>query len=217
MKKVRIKNIAKGTLYGSFWLFIGIAIYVLIYGLVIALINNLTFATGIMAIATLVLAFFTYWNIRNSNEQTKRNRKEHLLSELSEWAIDVASSFEPVDTPDLSDDKNAAKSWPFLADQRKKLNSLQLLGIRGLAMCMIAGTINSGLKVTAEHASQKLEKQQSCLWEFKRWEDTRPKNKGVDTEFLRQMAETVSQNNSDLYGSAIEVIRDATDLRSATG
>ncbi len=156
-------------------------------------------------------------SILQTQNLQKRERRERLLNEIIEWAVDVASSFEPTDTPDLSDDKDAAKSWPFLANQREKLNSLQLLGARSLAMGIIAEKINPKRKVVVGNASKKLENQQGFLWEFKRWEDTRSKKEGVATEFLRQMAVKVAQNNNELYGSALEVIRDATDLRGEVG
>ena len=84
-------------------------------------------------------------------------------------------------------------------------------------MCIIAEKIGLRLKVVVENASKKLENQQGMLWEFKRWGDTRQKTEKVDTEFLKEIAEKVSQNNSELYTSALEVIRDVTDLRSESG
>jgi len=42
-----------------------------------------------MATATIVLAGLTYWNIHSRNAQEKRDRKERLLNEIIEWAIDV--------------------------------------------------------------------------------------------------------------------------------
>ena len=93
--------------------------------------------------------------IRQTRNIQKAEKRDRLLNEIIEWAIDVASIFEPTDTPDLSDDKNAADSWPFLASQRKKLNSLQLLGARSLAMCIIAENINTELKAVVENASKK--------------------------------------------------------------
>ncbi len=52
-------------------------------------IADLTFATGIMATATIVLAGLTYWNIHSRNAQEKRDRKERLLNEIIEWAINI--------------------------------------------------------------------------------------------------------------------------------
>ena len=51
--------------------------------------QDIVFATGIMAIGTLVLAFFTYWNIRSRNEQERRDRKESVLNEVRDWIFSI--------------------------------------------------------------------------------------------------------------------------------
>jgi len=48
------------------------------------------FGTLALALVTGVLAFFTWWSIRNSNEKEERDRKERLLNEIIEWAEDLA-------------------------------------------------------------------------------------------------------------------------------
>lgn len=44
---------------------------------------------GISAISTMILAIAAFWTIRNSREQEKRDRKERLLNDIIEWAVDV--------------------------------------------------------------------------------------------------------------------------------
>ncbi len=161
---------------------------------------------------TLFLGIMAWRTILQTRSIQKAEKRERLLNEIINWATDVARYGIESDSPDLSDDKDAAKSWPFLANQEKTLNSSQLLGARALSMCIIAEKINPKLKLDVENTSKELENQQGCLWEYKQWGDTRPKNEGVDTEFLRQLAERVAQNNYELYNSTLEVIRDATDL-----
>ena len=117
--------------------------------------NVIPVATMVAAWTTLLVAYAAFRTIRSNREKESRDRKERLLNEIIEWAEDVASSFEPAEIPDLSDDKNATKSWPFLTNQRKKLNSLSLLGARGLATCIIAEKVN--LKLVVENVSEKLE------------------------------------------------------------
>jgi hypothetical protein len=53
------------------------------------LISNVAFGTGILAIATITLALFTYWNIHSHNAQEKRDRKERWLNEIIEWSVDI--------------------------------------------------------------------------------------------------------------------------------
>ena len=47
-------------------------------------------ASEIVAFGTLTLALVTALHIANSNEQEKRRRKEGLLKEIIEWAIDIS-------------------------------------------------------------------------------------------------------------------------------
>lgn len=101
MKRNKIKAFFKHL---SFGLLVGIVIGILgtlllwyVRGFLETLISNLAFATGIMAIGTLILAFFTYLNIRNSNAQEKRDRKESILNEIKDWIFDIKDiTLEPV-------------------------------------------------------------------------------------------------------------------------
>jgi hypothetical protein len=100
MGKDKIKVFSKGFLKSLLAVFvIGIVIGALITTLVVytqtfidKLISNVAFGTGVLAIATIVLAIFTYWNIHSHNAQEKREQKERLLNEIIKWAEDTANS-----------------------------------------------------------------------------------------------------------------------------
>lgn len=47
--------------------------------------SSTAFGTGIMALATVALAFFTYWSIRSANEKEDRDRKERYFNEIIDW------------------------------------------------------------------------------------------------------------------------------------
>jgi len=93
MRKDKIKAFLKewssAILIGSFAGFIGVLLAKLIFDFVDKVINDLAFGTGILAIATIILAFFTYWNIRSRKIQEERNRKEQRLKEVIDWASDI--------------------------------------------------------------------------------------------------------------------------------
>lgn len=93
VKKVNIKNLFKVTSLCLFWLFVGIliGIFVLSYvqGWFNQLINDLSFATGMMAIGTFFLAFITYWSIHSRNAQEQRDRKERYLNEILGWLREI--------------------------------------------------------------------------------------------------------------------------------
>lgn len=78
-------NIVVGAIAG---VIVGLAtVYVVLF--VIKVLTNLVFATGIMALGTLTLALFTYWNIRGRSVQEKRDREERWLKEIKDWATNV--------------------------------------------------------------------------------------------------------------------------------
>jgi len=56
----------------------------------IFLINNREIAVALTPWATLVLAIAAFWAIWQNYRFRKRDRKERLLSEIIEWAIDIA-------------------------------------------------------------------------------------------------------------------------------
>ncbi len=60
------------------------------------LINDLSFATGMMAIGTFFLAFITYWNIHSRNAQEQRDRKERYLNEILEWLMGIEDVIFPI-------------------------------------------------------------------------------------------------------------------------
>jgi hypothetical protein len=119
--------------------------------------KSATLFTAITALATLLLAYVAVRTIENSNEQEKQRRRGDLLTRIIEWAIDDATSgIEPV-TPVLSEDKEAAKAWPFLDSQEKKLKTFQLLRARSAYISSIAHAVDGGLKSAVDDSTEKLQ------------------------------------------------------------
>ena len=58
---------------------------ILIVNFAMQAISDATFATGILALATVALAGFTYWSIRNANDKEDRDRKERYFNEIIGW------------------------------------------------------------------------------------------------------------------------------------
>ncbi|HEY41430.1 MAG TPA: hypothetical protein G4O18_06185 [Dehalococcoidia bacterium] len=46
---------------------------------------------ALVTFATLMLAFAAFWTIKNSNEHEKHQRKERLLMQIIDWAVEVDS------------------------------------------------------------------------------------------------------------------------------
>ncbi len=58
-------------------------------------------STGAMVFATLLLAYVTYRIIKSDRQRESRDRKERLLNEIIEWAIDVSQCEFMADVSDL--------------------------------------------------------------------------------------------------------------------
>lgn len=172
-------------------------------------------AIPLSAGATFLLAIAAFLAIRQTRKLQKRERRDRLLNEIIEWAVEVAkSSIEP-ETPDLFDDKDAAKSWPFLAAQEKKLDTLQLLRAKSAYIAKIATETNPDLgKVTIETV-ENLSNQIKSLYEHKNFvSEYKSKKRSMDTSFLTGLAKNVEDNNKRLYESAVHVMEQSAKIRS---
>ena len=85
---MKLKKINKG-----FWSFTLKATVVagLIAYFCIFLINNREIAIALTPWATLLLALAAFWAIRQNYSLHKRERKERLLNEIIEWALDISN------------------------------------------------------------------------------------------------------------------------------
>ena len=109
MKKIRIPLITLIVIYALVIIFITITIYApdLVRNKYLAIsenfpINVSTVFTGILGLATLGLAYATFEMIISRKEQEKRDRKERLLNEIIEWAVDVSKCGIEKGYPDIS-------------------------------------------------------------------------------------------------------------------
>jgi len=92
MKKDKIKTFFKDLPFGLIiGALVGVVVVVLAV-LVNEVITNLEFATGILAIATIILALAAFWAIRQNYYLHKRERRERLLNEIIEWATNILES-----------------------------------------------------------------------------------------------------------------------------
>jgi hypothetical protein len=82
------------------WIIAIIAVIVVIFCACISAFRETGFAKSVLdffkdwsvalsAAAAVILAFAAFLTIRHSNEREKRDRKERLLNEIIEWAVDV--------------------------------------------------------------------------------------------------------------------------------
>lgn len=94
MKKPRFNNAETAIITIAIIVFLVIVILLanLFWGKVDINSTNQYVAIGtlLLALVTGTLAFISWWNIRESNEKEKRDRKERKLNEIRDWALSVA-------------------------------------------------------------------------------------------------------------------------------
>jgi len=172
-------------------------------------------AIPLSAGATFLLALAAFWAIWQNKRIQKRNRRERLLNEIIEWATNVAKCGIEPDTPELSEDKDASKAWPFLATQERKLETLQLLRAKSVSVTRTAQKIGSDLQAAVFDSVEHLRNQIKSLYEYKRFtQEFKDKKRGTDIDFLTTTAKEVITNNKLLYNSAVKVIEEAIKIKT---
>ena len=127
--------------------------------------------------------------------------------------MELVDSGIVIETPVLRDDKEAAKSWPYLDQQFPRLAQLRLLRARGVMTRGIASGIHETLVNVVANAIEALSVQIESLREYKEFLDEGNKSGGERTKFLTETAKAVSQNNDSIYDAAIFVIDQVTKIR----
>ncbi len=160
-------------------------------------------ASAIVAFGTLTLALVTGLHIVNSNEQEKHRRKERLLNEIIEWAIEVAKCGIERHTPELEvEDVGDDEAFSFVSSQYNKLDILQLLRARSEYTKEIAQKICPTLREAVNEVTNNLRNQLRILFGFK----IDPNPIGIIREVIK--------NNEQLYTSAVKVIQEAAKIKT---
>jgi membrane protein implicated in regulation of membrane protease activity len=111
-------------------LIVGISIiFVSTINIILILANNaglsnafVAFGTGVLAIATGFLAYFTWQSVKITNEKEQQNRKERLLDEIINWAEVVANSAIERKT------KSPTEIWKTKLEYKKHRTKGKLIG-----------------------------------------------------------------------------------------
>jgi hypothetical protein len=220
---MKLKKLNKG-----FWSFTLKALVVtgIITYLGIFMIKNKEIAIALMPWATLLLAFAAFWTIWQNYSLHKKERKERLLNEIIEWAVDVAKCEFTVNIqeplPIFSklyeksfreyefQDKQELIKGIMLDSKRFWLNhymnlhrNYQVLGTKGEYIINLSSAkyfesiINSVRKVKAQISGY-----QDGLWEYMRDIDDKSKKEKLENEA------------KELHTRAVELIKEATKIKT---
>lgn len=152
----------------------------------------------ISGLTTLFLALAAFWTIRQNYSFRRQEKKERLLNEIIEWAIDVAKPKYDLNLVALTsstksiDDLRSAQllSWA---------SSTDTLIVRGEYISKITLIFTQDLKIVVEKARRELEKHASFLNDLIH-------AKGSPTE--------IGKHNYELTQSAKKVIEEATNIKT---
>jgi hypothetical protein len=155
-------------------------------------------STLILASVTAFLAFFTYLSVKSGYDREKRDRKERLLNEIIEWAIDVNKcelelSIAPVQTGIT--DQSLLAEFTFLNLLLKYRN----VDARSEYVKQIASNFGKVLQVAAEKTTSELAATEELLLEHP-----------LDATITQQ----IRDHRESLELLAIAVIKEATKIKT---
>jgi len=175
-----------------------LSVFLMLY--VVNFVNQVTqdivFATGIMAIGTLVLAFFTYWNIRSRNVQEKSDREDRLLKEIIEWAedINIASL-----TPDVSF-KARDSAEAEIEKAERDVNTLMRYGISRSKAISILTIVEECFKDELQTPSQKVFNELLKFTYFKQMALTKrkPNERDFPENILTEITQEIAKGDKSI-------------------
>jgi hypothetical protein len=130
--------------------------------------RDVNLATAMVAFGTLILALVTAMSIDNSRAIEKRNRKERLLNEIIEWAVDIVKCeseqrFHTMSLLELEIAKESRKVQYLEADRRATLINLhqkyQSVDARSEYVRTIAKRFGDNFQAIADQTADKLREQ----------------------------------------------------------
>ena len=120
------------------------------------------------AFATLLLALAAFLAIRHSSEQEKRNRKERLLNEITEWAEDIRkSSSESIDPNEIIFDtpieQIAAQRGFYNLRLRYQAISVKSEYLEGIAKKVFGNELLSATEIVTQKLGEIIDVLKDCL------------------------------------------------------
>lgn len=162
--KTFFKDLKSGLVIGIAIGIVGSILLVLIKGFIAELIINLAFATGIMAVGTLILAGFTYWNIVTSRAQQKQDRKERKLDRVIDWATQILEcGRDPMSLRYIRGAKEVAYNARISSDVRAGFNVISWRGVHIGYIADSLGHGGQGIKIAVEYTRTLIRQQTKLL------------------------------------------------------
>jgi hypothetical protein len=168
--------------------------------------DNLSWVTLTLSIATFFLAGAAFWTIWQNRQYGIRERKESLLNEIIEWAVDVAKySLEK----GIFDESipviglQAESALPALLDS---VTGFRIARVRSVYISNIASEFAPMLKKSIDNLNDEIKSQIKLIMEYKR--------KDTPTWPADDIVAKISGNNERTYSFATKVIEEATKTKT---
>lgn len=155
-------------------------------------------AVAIVAFGTLMLALVTAVSIDNSRQQEKRRRKEGLLNEIIEWAMDIAKPKYALNLMSLASTTISVEDQATVL-QLSQASYTHTLIVRGNYIAKISLVFTKDLTIAVEKGKDDLEKHADLIHD---WID------GKTT------SEAIGKHDHALGQSANKVIEEAVKIKT---
>jgi len=147
--------------------------------------NVIPVATMVAAWTTLLVAYAAFRTIRSNREEEERDRKERLLNEVIEWALDVAKPKYALSLEHLTPG-TGNEGDKLIARQLSLASNTDTLLVRGNYLAKITLIFTSSLKMAVDKVRDDLEKLNDLITD---WVQGKDDNKAiVDDSIVNDIA-----------------------------
>jgi len=153
---------------------------------------------AVSALTTMLLAIAAFWSIRQNYQFRRREKKERLLNEIIEWAIDVAKPKYGLNLMLFSSSIISEKDQ-VTAQLFEWASSIDTLRVRGEYIAKIAPTFTQDLRIVVEKVRYDLEEHAKFLKDL------------VDD---KGDSKALGKHNYTLSQSAKKVIEEAAKIKT---
>ena len=155
---------------------------------------------------TLTLAIMTWKSIRQTRSIQKAEKRERLLKEIVEWAIDVAKYSLQTGVFDETIPISGLAAEGALPELLDSVVNFRMARAKSVYILCITSRLNPRLKGSVDTLTEEIKKQIKLLMEYKR--------KTTPTWPANEVVAKIAGNNERMYNLATGLIEEATKLKA---
>ncbi len=168
--------------------------------------KNPNLANAYVALGTSMLAVAAFWSIWQNHLLQKRKRRERLLNEIIEWAMDVAKCSLEKGIFDESIPVSGLQAEQALRQLLDSVVGFRIARASSVYTSSIASEIYPELKNSVDNLTEEIKAQIKLIMEYKR--------KLTPTWPAGQIVAKIAGNNERTYNLATTLIEEATKIKT---